>query len=224
MGLCSAFIMDAFAGNFCCGSGQGGRKEGSRSHVNSRLCHDCCDRGISGLKYAQQVSCSYRAGRHTHSEGRWRSWRMSGTCSRCQMRGWILCNGKSLSQLLPRNADIAPGSSPLLLLAKRSEGPRWRRLRDNEAIESGESCWFPVKSEEAPCRADLWVARWRTACSCVWNKSGKVKWRSLAFDLSEEMKSGATRPQKVISAAFGLEGLFIFEVFSKTFCGMNMPK
>lgn len=48
--------------------------------------------------------------------------------------------------------------------------------------------------------------------------------KNLAFDLGEEMKSGATRPQKVISAAFGLEGLFIFAVFSKTFCGMNMPK
>lgn len=55
-------------------------------------------------------------------------------------------------------------------------------------------------------------------------KSGKAKLRSLAFDLSEEIKSGATRPQKVISAAFGLEGFFIFEVFSKTFRGMNMPK
>lgn len=44
------------------------------------------------------------------------------------------------------------------------------------------------------------------------------------FDLREQMKSGAEGLQTVISAAFGLEDLFIFEVFSKTFCGINMPK
>lgn len=77
------------------------------------------------------------------------------TRSHCQMRGWILCNGKSLAQLLPRNADTVPVSSPLLLLAQRSERPRWRQLRDNVVIKSGKSCWFPVKSETAPCSAEM---------------------------------------------------------------------
>lgn len=73
--------------------------------------------------------------------------------SHCQMRGWILCNGKSLTQLLPRNADV-PVSSPLLLLAN-SQWLRWCQLRDTEVTKSDESSWFPLKSEAAPCRAAL---------------------------------------------------------------------
>lgn len=60
---------------------------------------------------------------------------MSERLVHCQARGWIPCNGKTLPQLLPRNADIVPVSSPLLLLAKRSKWLRRHQLRDNEAIK-----------------------------------------------------------------------------------------
>lgn len=175
MGLCSAFLTDAFAGNFCSVLGKWERKERSRSHVNSGTFHDSCDGGISSLKYAQK--CKLLTGLATtpilRIDEEVTDW----------MRDLFTLPNDRVDSLQWRKYDPALSQKwPLSLHLHlyhcwQNAADGWGTTKSSKVVRDIGFQW----SQKKHLAGQTWVLRWRTACCCVWDKSGKVKWRSLAL-------------------------------------------
>lgn len=56
-------------------------------------------------------------------------------------------------------------------------GFSWGTTKSSKVVRDIGFQW----SQKKHLAGQTWVLRWRIACCCVWDKSGKVKWRSLAL-------------------------------------------